>query len=156
MLCRIFIRITCNLKKSGICSCVVCMHLCKCSVEAFSALPYFLLPFTLKGTKRFLRRTKLSHADKQDSHISGKILTAIRAGLRSRNLFTVIGCKSSKMASVGVLTAQPAGRENDCSMQPSKLQKTSGKDSFRVKKLNEYAVLPKRGSSGAAGYDLAR
>uniref|UniRef100_A0A6S8H8H7 Deoxyuridine 5'-triphosphate nucleotidohydrolase n=1 Tax=Dunaliella tertiolecta TaxID=3047 RepID=A0A6S8H8H7_DUNTE len=36
---------------------------------------------------------------------------------------------------------------------PNKAQKTM--DTLLVKKLSEFAVLPKRGSAGAAGYDLA-
>ncbi|RMZ55413.1 hypothetical protein APUTEX25_003537 [Auxenochlorella protothecoides] len=39
---------------------------------------------------------------------------------------------------------------------PSKLIKTGHAPALLVKKLSEYAVLPKRGSVGAAGYDLAR
>ncbi|KAL6781347.1 NSG10 [Auxenochlorella protothecoides x Auxenochlorella symbiontica] len=38
---------------------------------------------------------------------------------------------------------------------PSKLIKTGHAPALLVKKLSEYAVLPKRGSVGAAGYDLA-
>lgn len=35
-------------------------------------------------------------------------------------------------------------------------KKTKTNDKFLVKKLSEHAFAPKRGSSGAAGYDLAR
>jgi hypothetical protein len=53
-----------------------------------------------------------------------------------------------------VLTA--SGREN---VVAAAMKDGGGKDSapaLRVKRLSEHAVLPKRGSSGAAGYDLAR
>lgn len=40
--------------------------------------------------------------------------------------------------------------------QPAKMQKMEEKPLLRVKKLSENATLPVRGSSGAAGYDLAR
>lgn len=41
--------------------------------------------------------------------------------------------------------------------QPNaKMQKIEVEPVLRVKKLSEYATLPVRGSSGAAGYDLAR
>jgi dUTP pyrophosphatase len=53
-------------------------------------------------------------------------------------------------------TFAATGQEN-LQEQPAKLQKmTSAMDSLRVKKLSEHASLPKRGSAGAAGYDLAR
>lgn len=41
-------------------------------------------------------------------------------------------------------------------MPPSKVLKTSHGPALLVKRLSEHAVLPKRGSVGAAGYDLAR
>ena len=39
---------------------------------------------------------------------------------------------------------------------PAKMQKTVEEAFLKVKKLSENATLPKRGSAGAAGYDLAR
>lgn len=39
---------------------------------------------------------------------------------------------------------------------PAKLLKTGHAQTLMVKKLSENAVLPKRGSARAAGYDLAR
>jgi hypothetical protein len=39
---------------------------------------------------------------------------------------------------------------------PAKFAKVEQMDILRVKKLSENATLPKRGSAGAAGYDLAR
>ena len=39
--------------------------------------------------------------------------------------------------------------------QPTKMRKLET-PTLRVKKLSEHAILPTRGSSGAAGYDLAR
>ncbi|GAB4818788.1 hypothetical protein N2152v2_005834 [Parachlorella kessleri] len=47
-------------------------------------------------------------------------------------------------------------RENLPSEQPPlKLQKTAPVEQLRVKRLSEHATLPRRGSAGAAGYDLA-
>jgi len=40
--------------------------------------------------------------------------------------------------------------------QPQKMQKMEHEPVLRVKKLSDRATLPVRGSSGAAGYDLAR
>ncbi len=41
--------------------------------------------------------------------------------------------------------------------QPNaKMQKVEVEPTLRVKKLSERAILPVRGSTGAAGYDLAR
>lgn len=42
------------------------------------------------------------------------------------------------------------------SIMKSPMKKQRLEEPLRVKKLNEHAVLPKRGSAGAAGYDLAR
>lgn len=39
---------------------------------------------------------------------------------------------------------------------PAKVAKIAQAGEFRVKRLSESAVLPKRGSAGAAGYDLSR
>jgi len=39
--------------------------------------------------------------------------------------------------------------------QPNKLRKTQP-ETLQVKRLSDKAILPKRGSTGAAGYDLAR
>lgn len=47
-----------------------------------------------------------------------------------------------------------ASREN-VPEQPAKLQKVEPMEQLRVKKLTSTAILPKRGSSKAAGYDLA-
>ena len=46
------------------------------------------------------------------------------------------------------------GREN-VPQQPFKIQKIDPMDSLRVKRLTETAILPKRGSAKAAGYDIA-
>ena len=40
--------------------------------------------------------------------------------------------------------------------KPQKMQKMEHEPVLRVKKLSDRATLPVRGSSGAAGYDLAR
>ena len=39
---------------------------------------------------------------------------------------------------------------------PAKLARVDFEEKLLVKKLNDKATLPKRGSAGAAGYDLAR
>lgn len=39
---------------------------------------------------------------------------------------------------------------------PAKVAKVFSADAFLVKRLSEHAILPVRGSAGAAGYDLAR
>ena len=53
-------------------------------------------------------------------------------------------------------TMQPlVASENFINEQPMKLRKVDA-GVLRVKKLSEHATLPVRGSSGAAGYDLAR
>jgi hypothetical protein len=44
------------------------------------------------------------------------------------------------------------GRENI----PDQVTKAEPVHALRVKRLSELAILPKRGSAGAAGYDLAR
>lgn len=55
-----------------------------------------------------------------------------------------------------------SGQENHACGEPAqKMQKLAAKaaaaaPALLVKRLSEHAVLPKRGSSGAAGYDLAR
>ncbi|MEW5319806.1 MAG: hypothetical protein WDW38_010933 [Sanguina aurantia] len=41
------------------------------------------------------------------------------------------------------------------SIMKSPMKKQRLEEPLRIKKLNEHAVLPKRGSAGAAGYDLA-
>lgn len=51
--------------------------------------------------------------------------------------------KTFRRMSLGADSAQP----------PAKMQKVE--DTLRVKKISEHAVLPVRGSDGAAGYDLA-
>jgi hypothetical protein len=52
------------------------------------------------------------------------------------------------------------GRENVPAEPATKVQRTEAPpaagEALRVRRLNEHALLPKRGSSGAAGYDLAR
>lgn len=40
--------------------------------------------------------------------------------------------------------------------EPPALKKTKMSNRFLIKRLSEHAFLPKRGSVGAAGYDLAR
>jgi len=57
-----------------------------------------------------------------------------------------------KTSNMQVLAA--TGAENMAD-QPSKIRKFDN-DVLRVKKLTELATLPVRGSTGAAGYDLAR
>ncbi|KAK9823508.1 hypothetical protein WJX72_003255 [[Myrmecia] bisecta] len=47
------------------------------------------------------------------------------------------------------------GQENLFEGPQAKMQKVEPISTLRVKKLSEHAVLPKRGSAGAAGYDLA-
>lgn len=50
-----------------------------------------------------------------------------------------------------------SSRENVPSEQPAaKVQRLEPLEQLRVKRLSENATLPKRGSAGAAGYDLAR
>lgn len=51
-----------------------------------------------------------------------------------------------------------ASSAQDAVPQPAaKMQRTEPpSESLRVRRLNEHALLPKRGSAGAAGYDLAR
>jgi dUTPase len=55
-------------------------------------------------------------------------------------------------------TLAATGRENlPSSSEPAaKMQRTEVTEELRVRRLNEHAQLPKRGSAGAAGYDLAR
>jgi dUTP pyrophosphatase len=55
-------------------------------------------------------------------------------------------------------TLAATGRENlPSSSEPAaKVQRTEVTEELRVRRLNEHAQLPKRGSAGAAGYDLAR
>lgn len=38
----------------------------------------------------------------------------------------------------------------------TKIARVEPEQTFKVKKLNEFAILPKRGSALAAGYDLSR
>ena len=67
--------------------------------------------------------------------------------------------RHSNMAS----TLAASSRENIPAEPATKLQRTEGPatapaplEALRVRRLNEHALLPKRGSAGAAGYDLAR
>ena len=55
-------------------------------------------------------------------------------------------------------TLAATSRENlPSSSEPAaKMQRTEVTEELRVRRLNEHAQLPKRGSAGAAGYDLAR
>ena len=54
-------------------------------------------------------------------------------------------------------TLAATSRENLPTEQPpAKLQRTEAEPKLLVKRLSEHATLPKRGSAGAAGYDLAR
>ena len=55
-------------------------------------------------------------------------------------------------------TLAATGRENmPSSSEPAaKVHRTEVAEELRVRRLNEHALLPKRGSTGAAGYDLAR
>ena len=78
----------------------------------------------------------------------------------SRLLFRplVLPRRLSHSSSMSTLAA--TGRENLplAGAEPAaKLQRTEPPvEILRVRRLNEHALLPKRGSSGAAGYDLAR
>jgi len=57
-----------------------------------------------------------------------------------------------------VIKMQPlsvSAGENIMPEQPNKLRKTQP-ETLQVKRLSDKAILPKRGSTGAAGYDLAR
>jgi dUTP pyrophosphatase len=55
------------------------------------------------------------------------------------------------------MTLVATSRENvPVDQPPAKVQRTEPVEQLRVKRLSENATLPKRGSAGAAGYDLAR
>ena len=58
------------------------------------------------------------------------------------------------MSSPAVLNA--AAKENTDPIATGPAQKMIKMERFLVKKLSENAVLPKRGSDKAAGYDLCR
>lgn len=59
--------------------------------------------------------------------------------------------------SLGIMTLVDTHRENVPTSEPAtKMQKVDHNAVLRVKKLSESAILPKRGSAGAAGYDLSR
>lgn len=66
---------------------------------------------------------------------------------------------STVHAALRTYTMQPlatiATGENLPEQPAMKMRKTQ-MESLRVKKLSEKATLPRRGSAGAAGYDLAR
>ena len=61
---------------------------------------------------------------------------------------------------LNTMTVLQAASENvpQCGGEPAaKVQRTEQPlETLRVRRLNEHALLPKRGSAGAAGYDLAR
>lgn len=63
----------------------------------------------------------------------------VQAGLPARRLFRMQALNQT-------------GRENI----PDQVTKAEPVHALRVKRLSERAILPKRGSAGAAGYDLAR
>lgn len=85
------------------------------------------------------------------------------------NLSTIRGCShfctqikskvypqhTSRSLAMDVLAALQENISADSAMR-SPLKKQRLEEPLRVKKLSEHAVLPKRGSAGAAGYDLAR
>ncbi len=76
-----------------------------------------------------------------------------RFGLRISGSALIAARRTATQSSMPTL-AGVTGQEN---LQPAKLQKMSPPmEQLRVKKLSEHATLPKRGSAGAAGYDLAR
>lgn len=76
--------------------------------------------------------------------------------LRSRILGTFRARLSSQPPALRRMTTlAESGREN-MPEQPLKVQKVDYNMILKVKKLSENATLPKRGSAGAAGYDLAR
>lgn len=62
---------------------------------------------------------------------------------------------TSRFLAMDVLAALQENISADNVMK-SPLKKQRLEEPLRVKKLSEHAVLPKRGSAGAAGYDLAR
>lgn len=57
--------------------------------------------------------------------------------------------------SSGAMTVA-AAQQSAADQPAAKLQRTEPPaETLRVRRLNEHALLPKRGSAGAAGYDLA-
>lgn len=58
------------------------------------------------------------------------------------------------------MTVLKTAQENaqQCAAEPAaKMQRVEAPlEALRVRRLNEHALLPSRGSAGAAGYDLAR
>lgn len=57
--------------------------------------------------------------------------------------------------SSGVMTVA-AAQQSAAGEPAAKMQRTEPPaETLRVRRLNEHALLPKRGSAGAAGYDLA-
>lgn len=80
------------------------------------------------------------------------MITIFSRVLRSRQSISGIG-KSARTKMSKPLTA--INGEN--MPQPNaKIQKVEVEPVLKVKKLSERAILPVRGSTGAAGYDLAR
>ncbi len=68
-----------------------------------------------------------------------------------------IGRTFLSSSSISMQALSETGRENIVAEPPSKMQRTAEPtEVLRVKRLSEHAILPKRGSAGAAGYDLAR
>lgn len=67
---------------------------------------------------------------------------------------------SSLFRAKTTMTVLKAASENvpQCGAEPAaKMQRVEAPvEALRVRRLNEHALLPKRGSAGAAGYDLAR
>lgn len=87
------------------------------------------------------------------------MLCRLRASLPARSLLPSRSLLHARTMSAPTLAA--TGRENIPAEPAAKVQRTEGPaadtmEALRVRRLNEHALLPKRGSSGAAGYDLAR
>lgn len=90
------------------------------------------------------------------------------ARLQAPLLLSNIRCLSPLRRPIATMTSSTlaaSGRENLPAAEPAaKVQRTEGPadpqqaptEALRVRRLNEHALLPKRGSAGAAGYDLAR
>ena len=73
---------------------------------------------------------------------------SVRAVCRSLSLLT--------RAPARKMTAQVLADSSRENAKPAPAAKRLAMEPLRVKKLSEHATLPKRGSAGAAGYDLAR
>lgn len=87
------------------------------------------------------------------------MLSGLRASLPARSLLLSRPLLHARTMSAPTLAA--TGRENIPAEPAAKMQRIEGPaaepvEALRVRRLNEHALLPKRGSAGAAGYDLAR